>query len=357
MSVLLNVTEGTPGLSNEFTTFMSAPFGPDNPALGIPYDSQLAWVLTLVFGGLFLVEAIIAFLNLWREGYVVHLWVTIFCLERVATLVFKALLYKQRQIQWIKIFEILEAVGTAIIVSAAFQLLMGFLRSRKPGRSCCGSFWQGLCVFMASGLIAAGAAIFAAGAALQDRTTNTQADFNRGFTYRQYGVVVYGVVLLAYLIISTFSICFRGRRWVAIELWVIGASLSAKAGFQIYAFWTTNRVLAMQRYYSNQFYFSLLLFPEILAVSLMTANKFVRSAMSSDLPPLPFTSPSQGLQHYPQYRPQQALPGQRGPASESNPNGSHYIRHPYAIPRSGMPAKRDSPPSELARLQQGSMSH
>ena len=47
MGVLLNVTTGAPGVSSSFTDFMSGPLGQDNPALGIQYSSELAWILTV----------------------------------------------------------------------------------------------------------------------------------------------------------------------------------------------------------------------------------------------------------------------------------------------------------------------
>lgn len=363
MSVLLNVTTGVPGASDAFSDFMAGPFGLENPALSIPYDSQIGWILTLVAGGMFLLEALFAASNLFREAYFVHFWIVVACLERVATMVFRAILYKEQEVVWVKTFEILEAIGTALIISAAYQLFCGFVRSRKVGRSCCASSWSALTVFVASLAVSAGSGLFAAGAWLQDGGASTQSRFDRGFSFRQYSVVVYGAVISVYLIMSSFAICFRGRRGIAIQLWFIGAALGAKAGFQIYALWTGDQPLGVQRYYSNRFYFTLLVFPELLAVSLMTSRTFVGRALKPGNSPLPFSYPLQGDPHnpnLPHYQPhthyhpqqQQQPEGQYGAFFGA---GTYPARNSYA-PRGSTSPKRGAPPAELAKLQQGSLS-
>jgi len=322
--VLLNVTSGTPGISSSFTEFMSAPLGQNNPALGIQYDSQLAWILTLVCGGLFLLTAIFALVNMGREGHCIHFWLLLFCVERVATLVFRAILYKKQEVLWIQIFEILEAAGTAIIVSAAFQILAGFIRAKKRGSSCCVSTVQHFISLAAFLAISAGAGLFAAGAALQDRESATQAQFDKGFDLRQYAVIVYGSVLIVYNVMCLIVLCAPGKRGVAIELVIVGLALSAKVGFQLYALWMPDQPIGVLRYYSTRFFFSLLVFPELLALSFLTSRGFVRNAMIPAGNPLSGPGgygpqvgphgamlPPQQQQFPPQFPPQHFPPQQR----------------------------------------------
>lgn len=46
----------------------------------------------------------------------------------------------------------------------------------------------------------------------------------------------------------------------------MGLALSAKVGFQLYALWMPDQPVGALRYFSTRFFFSLLVFPELLVV-------------------------------------------------------------------------------------------
>lgn len=248
-----------------------------NPALYIDNDN-LGYILAIVAGALFLVGAILALFNLVRDKYGIHLFIILFALERVATYVMRALFYKKFNNTYVEVFEILEAAGTALIFMIIYHVWAGTARQRGDGATKRGRCCHCCLLFIATFAALAGAGLFIAGAVLQDRRSSTLDQYNRGFNLRKAAVIVYGAIMFVFDILVLFLCCRRGARRTAPGLMIIGALLSAKAGFQIYAMWHN-----VGRYYENKFFWPLFVLTELLALLILVIPGFLRYALRSEV--------------------------------------------------------------------------
>jgi hypothetical protein len=280
-----------------------------NPVLSIELD-RLGYILAIVVGALFAVGIILALFNLIRDKLGIHLFIILFALERIATYVMRALLYKNTKRIYAEVFEILEAAGTALIVIILYHLWAGTARSRTEGATKRGRTGHCCLLTLASVLILAGSGLFIAGAVLQDRASSTLNQYDRGFTLRKIAVIVYGAVLFVFDILALSIICRRGARVAALGLLICGLLLSAKAGFQIYAIWHNTG-----RYYENKFFYPLFALTELLVLWLLVTPGFVRHALRRPTAALPVTDTNGqyvagGAQPY--------APAYQGPAIQPN---------------------------------------
>lgn len=238
---------------------------------GIPVNSNLAFILSIVAGALFLVGALLAFINLLRDRLAVHLFIIIFALERVATYIIRALLYKRQQNIYGEVFEILEAAGTCLIITILYHVWAGTARTHgtKRGKAghCC-------IITLATVFAVAGSALFIAGAILQDRVSATQTQFDRGFKLRKAAVIIYGGLLAVLLFLTSTLIFRKGARRGVLPLFLATALLAAKAGFQIYAVWKRQ-----DRYYENKFFWPLLVLTELLALLILVLPGVLRKLL------------------------------------------------------------------------------
>jgi hypothetical protein len=254
-----------------------------NPALYIT-NNNLGYILAIVAGALFLIGALLALFNLLRDKYGIHLLIILFALERIATYVFRCLVYKKLSNTNVEVFEILEAAGTAILFVIIYHVWAGAARQRGDGATKRGRFCHCCVLFMATVAALAGAGLFIAGAVLQDRRSSSLSQYRTGFDLRKAAVIVYGAIMFVFDILVLFLCCRRGARKTMPGLLIIGALLSAKAGFQIYAIW--HRV---DRYYENKFFWPLFVLTELLALLILVLPGFLRHALRSDRPALPVT--------------------------------------------------------------------
>lgn len=267
-----------------------------NPAASLVLN-KLNYILAIVAGCLFLIGAILALLNLLRDRYLAHVLLFLFCLERVATYIFRAILYKKQDTTNALVFEILETIGFALLITALYHIWSGTMakrteevrynemtgaedRTKKRGKR--NAAW--CLVPLASLLAAAAAALFIAGAVLQDRRSSSASQFDRGLKLRKAAVIIYGVLLAVFDVLALMLFFRRGGRRAGTGLLIAALLLSAKAAFMIYAIFRRR-----DRYYDTEWFWPFLVLTELLALLVLVTPGFVRAAFKPREKTLPVT--------------------------------------------------------------------